>query len=396
MQKKRNRQRVNRYRFTINNPFITDDVKVLCLDSLTDEQKELFEKSRNRNDFAHLRDLPYFDFAVCEYSQKEYGEVFSKVVAERIFFKDYAAAQEYFKKIDFIDYVCFQYEQGALGTKHLQGFMHFNRQMDFSVVREIFPTIHLDKCTEQNSYCIDYCKKPETKIDGFEFFSHGVIPADERSRTDMTEFMQDVLSGMSKIDLFVKYPHLTLQTYNKIAQIQQDAIYEKFKNLVRNVYVTYIYGKEGAGKSTYAERVLGYEPMEVSVVGEYNTTGMFDEYQYQDVIIFDEFDSQIEITKMNKWLDGRPCALPARNYNRMACYTQVFIISNYPLDHLYRKARADGKEPSYKGFLRRINEIIYMPEQDMYIWQKGEPTAEIIATLTEQGAKYKVEVQDNE
>ena len=138
MQKKRNRQRVNRYRFTINNPFITDDVKVLCLDSLTDEQKELFEKSRSRNDFAHLRDLPYFDFAVCEYSQKEYGEVFSKVVAERIFFKDYAAAQEYFKKIDFIDYVCFQYEQGALGTKHLQGFMHFNRQMDFSVVREIY------------------------------------------------------------------------------------------------------------------------------------------------------------------------------------------------------------------------------------------------------------------
>ena len=65
-QKKRNRQRVNRYKFTINNPFITDDVKALSLDNLTDEQKELYEKSYNRNDFTHLKDLPYFDFAVCE------------------------------------------------------------------------------------------------------------------------------------------------------------------------------------------------------------------------------------------------------------------------------------------------------------------------------------------
>lgn len=44
----------------------------------------------------------------------------------------------------------------ALGTKHPQGFMHFNRQMDFTVVKDIFPTIHLDKCTEPNSYCIGF------------------------------------------------------------------------------------------------------------------------------------------------------------------------------------------------------------------------------------------------
>ena len=394
MQKKPGyRQRVNRYRFTINNPFITEQVKVLTLDTMDDEQKELYEHSRDRNDFNHLREFPYFDFAIVEYSQKEFADIFTKVVSERIFFKSYEAAQAYFQKIDFIDYVCFQYECGALGTRHLQGFMHFNRQMDFTVVKEIFPTIHLDKCYEANSYYINYCRKPETKIEGFDFFSHGVVPADERTRTDMNEFTADVLSNMSKIELFKKYPHLTLNAYNKIAQIQQDAIYEKYKNTIRDVWVTYIYGKEDAGKTTYCERVLGYEPFQTSIVGEYNTTGMFDEYQYQDVIIFDEFDSQLDITKMNKYLDGRPCSLPARNHNKVACYTKVFIISNYPLEYQYRKAIADGKEPSYKGFCRRIKEIIYMPERDVYIWQKGEPTEQVIKVLTEQGATYKIEVR---
>jgi len=388
---KRNRQRVNRYRFTINNPFITEDVNVLNIDTMTDEQRALFE--RTRNDYTHLKGQPFFDFAVCEYSQKEYGETFSKVVADRIFFKDYRAAQEYFKTIDFIDYVCFQYEQGALGTKHLQGFMHFNRQMDFSVVRDIFPTIHLDRCTEQNSYCIDYCKKKDTRIEGFPFFEWGIPPADERARTDMTEFMQDVLSGMSKIELFKKYPHLTLQTYNKIAQIQQDALYEKYQNVERELQVTYIYGKADAGKTTFPTRVLGFRPMDICKVADYGS-GKFDEYNAHDIILFDEFHGQIPITKMNDYLQGQPLFLPARYANKVACYTRVFVISNYPLDEQYQKERAEGKQPSFEGFLRRITEIIYMPERNVYIWQKGQPTAETIAKLTEQGARYEIkEVQ---
>ena len=187
--------------------------------------------------------------------------------------------------------------------------------------------------------------------------------------------------------MFDKYTWLMINNGDKILKAQQKHKQQKFKNTVRQVYVTYIYGKERAGKTTYPERVLGYEPMEIGLVGDYNTTGMFDEYENQDVIVFDEFDSQVEITKMNKYLDGRPCALPARQYNRVACYTKAFIISNYPLEHHYTKARADGKEPSYRGFVERINEIIYMPDRNVYIWQKGQPTAETLAALDEQGAR---------
>lgn len=393
--KPRIRQRVNRNGFTLNNPFLTDVIKVVDINNLTDEQKAM---PRIEHDYTFLRQ-PQFEslveFAFVEYKQNEiknHNETARQVIGERVFFKNYDCAKEFFKLIDYIDYFCFQYEKGESGNLHLQGFIHYSRSMDMKVVHKIYPTISLNPCgTLTNSECIEYCQKKGTSIEGYGFYSHGEQPADERTRTDMNELRQDIADCTPYDEMFKKYTWLMIQSGDKILKAQQKHKQQKFKNTVRQVYVTYIYGKERAGKTTYPERVLGYEPMEIGLVGDYNTTGMFDEYESQDLIVFDEFDSQVEITKMNKYLDGRPCALPARNYNRVACYTKVFIISNYPLDYHYRKARADGKEPSYRGFVERINEIIYMPDRNVYIWQKGQPTAEILAALDEQGAKHRID-----
>ena len=396
MQKKRFRQRAARNRFTINNPFLTDDIRVLAPDNLTEEQKGLLGKVSH--DYAYLKQPQYdglFVFAIVEYDLKDNNQITGKAVAERAFFKDYQSACEYFKSIEFIDYVCFQYEQGASGNKHLQGFMHYNRQIDFSMVKTIFPTIHLDACTESNYYYRAYCCKQDTKIEGYDFFEHGVL-VEERQRTDTAQFAQDVLDVNIPItELFIKYPTLTMHGLPKIKALRQEKLEEHFGNVTRDVHVTYIYGKSRAGKTTYPKRVLGYTPKQIAKVGKYNSTGQFDQYNMQDIIVFDEFKGQIPLTEMNDYIEGEPLNLSARNTNRVACYTKVFIISNYPLSEQYKKARRDGDEPSYEAFCNRIHEIIYMPERNSYIWQKGTPTDEITAKLTEQGARYMVhEVQE--
>ena len=94
---------------------------------------------------------------------------------------------------------------------------------------------------------------------------------------------------------------------------------------------------------------------------------------------------------MNVYLSGRPITLPARNKNRFAIYTKVFVVSNYSLDSLYKKERENGKQPSFEGFLRRIDEIIYMPERNVHIWQKGRPSEKTVKTLLGQGAMYTIE-----
>ena len=53
------RERVRRHRFTLNNPFITDDVKALDPDHLTDEQKALLCKEV-KHDFSFIRQ-PQFE-----------------------------------------------------------------------------------------------------------------------------------------------------------------------------------------------------------------------------------------------------------------------------------------------------------------------------------------------
>ena len=392
------RPRARRNGFTLPNPFLTDDIKVVDMGNLSAEQKAMPVVKHN---FSYIRRPQFerlFTFAFVEYSRnkvKDDDSTAERVIGERAFFKDYDSAKEFFKLVDFIEYFCFQYERGEkTGLLHLQGFMRYNRAMDMKQVHKIFPTIHLDPSYGTNNECREYCVKSKTKVEGYDFYEFGNF-VEERQRTDMRAVAQDIKNDTPYDEMFDKYTWLMIQSGDKIMKAQERYRQHKFKNTVRKLHVTYIYGKEGAGKTSYYERVLNYQPEDVYVVGEYNTTGLFDEYGHQDVIIFDEFDSQTELTKMNKYLDGRPCSLPCRNYNKVACYTKALVISNYPLEHQYGKARAEGKEPSYKGFVRRFSEIIYMPDMDVYIWRKGRPADEVIARLKEQGATIELLPEEN-
>ena len=391
-----NRQRANRYGFTINNPFITENIKVINPDKMTDEQKAIFQDKRH--DYSHLKtpeNEQYFDFILTEYvvnKVKDDDSTAHTIITERIFFKSYEMAEAYFKTIPFIDYFCFQYEKGEeKGVLHLQGYMHFDRPMDMKTVHKLFPTSHLTACYGSNQESIDYCSKSKSRVDGYDFIESGKKPAEIGSRTDLSELIEDIIANLPYDEMLRKYPWHMLNMGDKIEKLRQNHLREKFKNIERQIHTTYIYGAEGTGKTTFAYRVLGLQFMEVFKVSNYKHSGKFDSYSCQDVILFDEFLSQIELTEMNNMLNGQPFPFPCRFTDRWACFTKAIFTSNYPLDEQYREERSKGKEPSFKGFLRRINEIIYMPEQDLYIWQKGQPSEQVIAELERQGAKYRID-----
>ena len=286
------RERARRNRFTLNNPFITDDIKVLDRENLTDEQKALLGQGV-KHDFSYIRQPQfeqYFIFAIVEYDKKENKQVIGKVVSERCFFKDYNAACEYFKQIDFIRYVCFQYEKGEEGENlHLQGFMSYKRAIDFKIVKRIYPSIHLDACYGTNAEARGYCTKEKTRQEEYPFFEFGDF-VEEAERTDYKQFATDSLDmTLSITELRKMYPMLTLQYLQKIKALRQEELEEKFGSIVREVKVTYIYGNTRVGKTTYPRRVLGYLPRQIAKVGKYNSTGQFDQYTMQDVIVFDEF-----------------------------------------------------------------------------------------------------------
>jgi hypothetical protein len=85
----------------------------------------------------------------------------------------------------------------------------------------------------------------------------------------------------------------------------------------------------------------------------------FDSYQGQNIVIFEEFRSSLKIDDMLKYLDGYPIMLPCRYGDKVACYTKVFIISNYSLNQQYPNVQVDNPE-TWAAFRRRIKNVQHM------------------------------------
>ena len=394
---KRDRPRARRNGFTIPNPFITDDIKLVEIDKLTDEQKAMPIKKYNYSFIRQPQFENLFTFAWIQYTRnqvKDDDSTAEQVIAERAFFKDYESAKRFFEIVrdtDFIDYFCFKYEKGKkTGLLHLQGFMRYKKAMDMKQAHAFFPTIHLDPSYGTNHECRDYCMKSDTSIDGYDFYEYGNF-VEERQRTDLNSLIDDIINNVPYEEMLRRYPHQMINMGDKIEKTRQNILRDRYKNTERTIQVLYLYGAEGTGKTTFVNRVLGRQYMEVFKVSNYKHSGKFDNYASQDIMLFDEWQGQIELTEMNDMLNGQPYNLPCRFNDRVACFTKVLFASNYDIQTAYKGEIDKGKMPSFKGFMRRVKEIVYMPEQNLYIWQKGQPTAEIIARLDEQGAKWRID-----
>ena len=105
----------------------------------------------------------------------------------------------------------------------------------------------------------------------------------------------------------------------------------QFANSWRDLDVTYIFGQTGSGKTRSVMDKYGYA--NCYRVTDYKHP--FDTYDGQDVIIFEEFRSSLKHADMLNYLDGYPLLLPCRYFNRQACFTKVFIITNVPPEDQY-------------------------------------------------------------
>ncbi len=69
----------------------------------------------------------------------------------------------------------FQEEIGKENTKHLQGFVQFKNQIDFSKLKEYLPKCHLEKC-KSVAASIKYCSKEDTRSG--TRYTYGISPAE--------------------------------------------------------------------------------------------------------------------------------------------------------------------------------------------------------------------------
>lgn len=286
---------------------------------------------------------------------------------------------EYVQNLEHFKYCAFQREIGEKeGTEHIQMFIVFSVSKRFNTIKNYFPRAHIEKVKGTNIQARDYCTKSETRVSGpYEIGQF----AEERSRTDIKNMYDMLRAGAPLSDIRDLYPNLYLKQMTSISKLQQEFLFDKFKTQIRNLEVTYIYGKAGVGKTSFVLKEHGLS--NVYRVTDYKRDPFFS-YAGQDVILFDEFDSNFDITVMNNLLDIYPLDLPCRYANKTACYTKVYIISNLPLSRQYTEIQ-NTKPEQYAGLKRRIHKIYEFTENGARCIKA--PNADLIE-LTEVDEEY--------
>ena len=351
-----------RYILTVNNPFWSGQFEEIDINN-TDLPI--------RDDYVNMKYIDtifnrqFFVFKYVKWELKLSNGETEYICIKKPFFIDDNAVQDYIENIPKLRYSIFQVEVGHQEeTEHLQMYLNFTESIRFKKLKEYFPSAHFEEAQGTSAQCRDYCSKVDTRVRGpFEYGNF----TEERSRTDYQGFFDMVKNGASNMELQEVYPSLYMRERNKIDSYRQDYFHHEHDFRMRtDLEVTYIYGEPGTGKSSYVVNKYGLQ--NIFRTCSYRQ-GAFDLYNGQDVLVFDEYDSDIDITILNSYLDIYPVTLNARYANRVACFHKVYIISNLSLKSQYCDVQIN-KPMQYKALLRRINNIVHFTSEGITV-EKG-------------------------
>lgn len=274
------------------------------------------------------------------------------------------------KKIKSISYYCISHEIGAKDkTPHIHIFIYATNTIRFSTIKKHFHTAHIDKANgtaEQNRdyvFKIGKWKDTEKGTTNIEdsHFEFGELPEERQGkRSDLDTLYHYIKEGKTDYEI-LETNSAYAGKLDTISKVRKTVLEEKYKSAFRELEVTYIYGKTGTGKTRSVMEEFGYE--NVYRITDY--VHPFDNYQQQEVVIFEEYRSDLKIGVMLNFLDGYPLSLPCRYADKVACFTKVFIISNISLKEQYKNIQNEQPE-SFKAFLRRINKVKIYTDSNLY------------------------------
>ncbi|HJB20312.1 MAG TPA: replication protein [Candidatus Fournierella merdavium] len=258
-------------------------------------------------------------------------------------------------------YFCFSYEIGLeTKTKHVHIYLASDVPIRFSTLKKRFPSAHIERTIGTSQENRDYIKKEgkwendpkkDTSLPD-TFFEWGEMPKERQGeRSDLALLYDYVKDGLSNYEILERCP-MFMTRLTDIDRARATIRQEQYKNTFRTMKVVYISGATGTGKTRTVMEENGYEA--VYRVTDYEHP--FDSYAGQEVLVLDEFRSQLKISEMLNILDGYPLELRCRYANKVACFTTVYIIGNIPLYEQYPNVQSSDKE-TWNALLRRIQTV---------------------------------------
>lgn len=276
-------------------------------------------------------------------------------------------------------YFCAGKEVGVkTGRLHIHVYFKTLNPMKFSTLRNYtFKDADVDiqqskgTAQENRDYCFKEGKwmgdpKEDQRLDDPDArVEWGELPVTHSGkRTDLEILVQLIRDGLSDSEIIARNASY-MRMLSHIARTRQAIRADEVKDQWRDIDVTYCFGATGTGKTRYYMEKEGYS--NCYRITNYKPQSVWDGYNMQDVVIWDEFRGQLPISSMLVYLEGYPnFSLSARYCDKVAMYHRCVIISNMPLEDQYQDIQRESPE-TWQAFLRRINRVVHYKSMDEII-----------------------------
>jgi len=226
-----------------------------------------------------------------------------------------------------ISYCIYQVECGEEGTLHFQGYLECIGQKTWVQLHKL-PGLETARFATRHGtgpQAIAYCRKQdETYVEGPWEWGTPKAPG---TRSDLLDIQQKIKDGMAMTRIAEENYASWVRHYKAFREYRR--ITTKPRNFKPKVFL--FIGPAGKGKSTLMKLIASYIGT-VNVVAQPKGSGVyFDDYDGQDVIIFDEFDGHfMKPTMFNTIFDEHECVIPVHGGAGHQCVSKyMFIGSNY-------------------------------------------------------------------
>lgn len=225
--------------------------------------------------------------------------------------------------------------------EHWQGYAELNKVMRITGFKKAIgdTTAHVETRKGTREQARDYCKKDNC----FEEFGEWI--SGQGARTDLKKVAEKLSTGEATLkDVMLEEPELYCRYRNGLKDIHAMAVKEKTKEF-RELEVIVISGPTGCGKTRAAMQEATYKI-------EGSSLDWWDGYDEDEVILIDEYDNDIKVTKLLNLLDGYQLRLAVKGGFTYANWRKVYITTNLTREQFH----AQAKPAHIDALFRRITE----------------------------------------
>jgi len=277
---------------------------------------------------------------------------------------------------DKMRYMVYQAEVAPdTGKLHFQGYVEFHRSQKMGMVKKAIgsKTVHLEPRQGSRHQARDYCMKEETRAENGGPFEFGEwIEGQQGKRTDLEEVSNKIKLGKSFCEIATEHTASAIRYHKGIKVVSKVINVKKRPDTTVNIVM---YGDTLCGKSTYFWKKYP------NLYNGYLSGNWWEEYDGQDVALYDEFDGQdhMDVSYFKKITDKFPVTVPCKgDSSKYVAGINLFTSNINPRDW-YPRVHWDAIE-------RRMNHIIYcrkVGEERFYSCDKCGAICPIVNEINE-------------